>query len=96
MKLNYLNRIPSQEHEEFLNDEIFKNQEKFEDINQNGSDNDENNSKRQFQMNNLRDYVKNVLVEHMNTNQMRDFVDDLRKDYQSRNIKSASKKTIKK
>jgi hypothetical protein len=96
LKLNYLNRIPSQEHEEFLNDEIFKNQEKFEDINQNGSDNDENNSKRQFQMNNLRDYVKNVLVEHMNTNQMRDFVDDLRKDYQSRNIKSASKKTIKK
>ena len=54
--------------------------------------NNENIKKRQLQLDSLRDYVKNVLVEHLNSDKMKGFVDDLRNDYQTRNIKSASSK----
>ncbi len=96
LKLNYVNRTPSPNKMEPLDEEPNTIEEKCEIKNQNDSDTNEINEKRQLQKDNLRDYVKNVLIEHMNSDKMKDFVDDLRNDYQSRNIKSASKKDLNK
>jgi hypothetical protein len=89
LKLNYVN-LPEKTDEEVTTDETNTNEQPDEKKTINDEEIKQINEKKQAKLNDLRSYVKNVLDEHVNSEKMKLYLDELRNDYQSRAVKSPS------